>query len=269
LQKQIIDKLRPHQSFESVDDMLKAVEIHIRTHHLNESAVRVLRFISGRAKAVAGAAWLKVRTIAEAEIVGVSERTVRRALKRLSDAGIITIHRQMRDKMGGCGASIYVINPVDDHNVRTSVRAQMTGRGGDERPQGTSIKGADPDAKKVSVKKAPTDDSTIRTDGVTLDKSFTTGIIPERFRRLVGCFWDDALRITHLYTRAIIATRKLGLPTVNDDIAIEAFKQSIQALKRGKIRGSFDGYFYGTVYQMTAAAHRRAANRRTLFDYAV
>src|SRR5690606_19476768 len=137
LQKQIIDKLRPYQSFGSVDDMLKAVEIHIRTHHLNESAVRVLRFISGRAKAVAGAAWLKVRTIAEAEIVGVSERTVRRALKRLSDAGIITIHRQMRDKMGGCGASIYVINPVDDHNVRTSVRAQMTGRGGDERPQGT------------------------------------------------------------------------------------------------------------------------------------
>src|SRR5690606_11052008 len=100
---------------------LKAVEIHIRTNHLNESAVRVLRFISGRAKAVAGAAWLKVRTIAEAEIVGVSERTVRRALKRLSDAGIITIHRQMREKMGGCGASIYVINPVD---VSASVRAQ-------------------------------------------------------------------------------------------------------------------------------------------------
>src|SRR5690606_23656810 len=102
-----------------------------------------------------------------------------------------------------------------------------------------------------------------------LDKSFTSGIIPARFRDLVGCYWNDALRISHLYTRAIIATRKLGLPTVNDDNAIEAFKQSIQALKRGKIRGSFDGYFYGTVYQMTAAAHRRAENRRTLFDYAV
>lgn len=264
MQKQIIDKLRPHQSFESADDMLKAVEVHIRTHHLNESAIRVLRFISGRAKAVAGAAWLKVRTIAEAEIVGVSERTVRRALKRLSDAGIITIHRQMRDKMGGCGASIYVINPVD---VSASVRAQMTGRGGDERPQGTSIKPADPPVKKVFVKKAPINNGTLRTEA--LDKSFTSGIIPAKFRDLVGRYWNDALRIAHLYTRAIIATRKLGLPTVNDDIAIEAFKQSIQALKRGKIRGSFDGYFYGTVYQMTAAAHRRAANRRTLFDYAV
>lgn len=265
MQKQIIDKLRPYQSFGSVDDMLKAVEIHIRTHHLNESAVRVLRFISGRAKAVAGVAWLKVRTIAEAEIVGVSERTVRRALKRLSDAGIITIHRQMRDKMGGCGASIYVINPVDDHNVRTSVRAQMTGRDADEKLQGTSIKPADPDAKKVFVKKAPINNGTLRTEA--LDKSFTSGIIPAKFRDLVGRYWNDALRIAHLYTRAIIATRKLGLPTVNDDIAIEAFKQSIQALKRGKIRRSFDGYFYGTVYQMTAAAHRRAANRRTLFDY--
>src|SRR5690606_36811364 len=160
----IIDKLRPYQSFGSVDDMLKAVEIHIRTHHLNESAVRVLRFISGRAKAVAGAAWLKVRTIAEAEIVGVSERTVRRALKRLSRAGIVTTPRQMRDHGGGCGASIDVSTPVGDHNGRTPVRAQMTGRRGDERPQGASINPTDPPVKKVFVKKAPINNGTLRTE---------------------------------------------------------------------------------------------------------
>src|SRR5690606_11245466 len=145
LQKQIIDKLRPYQSFGSVDDMLKAVEIHIRTNHLNESAVRVLRFISGRAKAVAGAAWLKVRTIAEAEIVKLSERMGRRTLNTITDAVILTIHRQMRDKMGGSGPTIYVNNPAD---VSASVKAQMTGRGRDERPKGTSIKPADPHAKK-------------------------------------------------------------------------------------------------------------------------
>src|SRR5690606_29344714 len=172
---------------------LKAVEIHIRTHHLNESAVRVLRFISGRAKAVAGAAWLKVRTIAEAEIVRASERTVRRAVKRLSDAGIITIHRQMRDKMGGCGASIYVINPVDGHNVGTSVRADMTGRGGVERPQGMSNKPTEPPVKKVFVKKAPIVDGRLGTEA--LDNSFTSVIIPAKFRDLVGRYWNDALRM--------------------------------------------------------------------------
>src|SRR5690606_41480551 len=61
LQKQIIDKVRPYRSCGSVDDMLKAVEIHIRTHHLYESAVRLLRLTSRRAKAGAGGAWRKDR----------------------------------------------------------------------------------------------------------------------------------------------------------------------------------------------------------------
>lgn len=284
----IIEKLTPYQSFQSADEMLRTVDAYIKTNHMTESALRVLRFISGRAKSVAGAAWLKVQTIAEAEIVGVSERTVRRAIRLLVDAGIITVHRQMRDRMGGCGANIYVINPVDsvDNSKETDgtgsafsssdsalVRADMSGRDVSEKPHGTSSEADNSEVKKVSVKKeinikhSTNNVQRVDLNNQILDVSFVPETVPESFKQLAARFWGDAGTIYNLWRKAEMAANSLGCE-VDEDAAIDSLKQAIFALKHRSIRGSFEGYYYGVLKQKLVQAHRaKVARQRKLFDW--
>src|SRR5690606_11472125 len=111
MEKRIIEKLRPYQSFGSAAEMHRAVEVHIRNNRLNESSLRVLRVLGFRSKSAPGASWLKYATMAG--VIGKCVSTVRRAIRSLVDGGIIAKVAQARARMGGDGANIYVIKPID------------------------------------------------------------------------------------------------------------------------------------------------------------
>lgn len=262
MEKRIIEKLRPYQSFGSAAEMHRAVEVHIRNNRLNESALRVLRVLEFRSKIVPGASWLKYETIAG--VIGKSVSTVRRAIRSLVDAGIIEKVAQTRDRMGGDGANIYVIKPID----HASEHAQMNTRHDDEKPHYTADEPRPREAKDDSSKDASNKGSAYVPDVDRLDASFTPDSVPKAFKTVAARFWNDAERIDELWQKAIMAYRSLGLAVVYEEVAIDSLKQAIYALKRRRIRGSFDGYYYGILIQKIVAYHRaRVAEERGLYNW--
>lgn len=278
--QEVAIKLEPYQSFESVDEMLETVNQHIRNHTLTKSAIKVLRFIAGRSKMVPGAAWLKVETIAKSKLVSVSERTVQRAIRKLEQLGILEVHTQMRETLGGQGANVYVILPVSQ-DVTPDVGADLSGRPPIEIQDVSSDQADFSDLKKVSAKKAFKSDTdndhpsyndfssdkdsstesvcTKRTGDDTqadkstwwLDKHFASHMVPVEFRDLVGRYFNDALVINRLWRKSVRVCRMYTTEAeVPVEIPLEAFKQTVAAYKEGRIKGEFEGYFWGTLVQM-------------------
>lgn len=262
MKTEIIEKLRPYQSFGSAAEMHRAVEVHIRNNCLNESTLRVLRVLEFRSKIVPGASWLKHETIAG--VIGKSVSTVRRAIRALIDAGIIEKVAQTREKTGGDGANVYVIKPIDHANEH----AGMNTRDDVEKPHYTADEPRPREAKDDPSKDASNKGSTYVPDADRLDASFTPDSVPKAFKTVAARFWNDAERIDELWQKAIMAHRSLGLNDVYENVAVDSLKQAVYALKHRRIRGSFDGYYYGILIQKIAAYHRaRVAEERGFYDW--
>lgn len=116
---QYLIKYKTFSSIKEMDDMVKE---HINYHRdvLTASNIEVLYNLARHSLTAYGACHLLTSTIARE--VGISERTVQRSTKVLTDLGIITKHKTV--KRTGQGASIYVIAP----NVKTrNVSHLLTG----------------------------------------------------------------------------------------------------------------------------------------------
>lgn len=259
MDKRIQDKLREYQNFSSPSEMSQAVEAHVQANDLNETQLRVLRVLEFRSKAFPGASWVKVETICN--VVKKSDATVRRALRKLAELDIIEKVGTLREKTGGKGANVYVISPAETNREQSNDQSPMTSRTDDNNEEQTGNKPQFATTKEDYSKDAQNNfySNDVQTADKTdrLDKSFTPGIVPTEFRNLVGRYFNDAEKIYHLYQRCVVASKAAGLDYVCDELAIEAFKQVVFQHKRGKIRGSFDGYFYGVYFNMAVSEVRR------------
>lgn len=265
-QNRIHDKLQSYQNFASSIDMTKAVEAHIKANDLNETQLRVLRVLEFRSKIIPGACWIKVETICG--VVKKSDATVRRALRKLAELGIIEKVGTIREKSGGKGANVYVIRASETARDKSNDQSPMTSRYDEDNEGNTQDKTQFATTKEDLYKDAQ---SKIHSNNVqeaagsgnefdkNLDKSFTPESVPTEFRDLVGRYYNDAEKIYHLYQRCVVASNAAGLPFVNDQLAIRAFKETVFQVKRRKVRRAFDGYFYGVYYNMAVAEVRREA----------
>lgn len=104
--------LADHRTFESTELLNEAVRQHIYAHkfELNATAITALETISRYAVKYAGAAWLKIGTLAG--LLDKSPATTRRALASLERAGIIERVSFMRRITGGNGGNIIRILPA-------------------------------------------------------------------------------------------------------------------------------------------------------------
>ena len=104
-----LDYLQHYQTFHTVADVDAAIAVQLSTHNLTKSERAVLRRIAQSALKYPGAAHLKAATIAKS--IGVSTKTVYRAVKRLHMLGILQIIAST--KLNGIkGANIYQILSV-------------------------------------------------------------------------------------------------------------------------------------------------------------
>lgn len=102
----IFDYLKMYSTFHTVAEMDEAVASHLATHDLTESERNVILRIAQSALAFPGAAHLKAKTIADS--VGISTKTVYRAVKKAAELGIL--HVVASTKLNGIkGANIYQI----------------------------------------------------------------------------------------------------------------------------------------------------------------
>lgn len=108
--KDVFGYLREHQTFSSVKEMDVAVKDHIYTNFDKLTLVerRILYSLSRHALKYTGACHIKADTLAKE--IGVTPKTVYRAIKKLTELRIIEKISNTR-KHGIKGASIYKIVP--------------------------------------------------------------------------------------------------------------------------------------------------------------
>ncbi|MGA4519267.1 helix-turn-helix domain-containing protein [Solibacillus silvestris] len=128
--------LKDYSNFNSIEEMDKNVKLHVTENFFNltESTRKILFAIAGRSLKYIGAAHLRAQTIATA--VGVSRRTVMRAIKELEERKIIKRIKQTK-KNGIKGANIYSILPF----VTSNDTSGKSHRGNKEVPCGSKDEG--------------------------------------------------------------------------------------------------------------------------------
>lgn len=251
--------LSEYAMFDSVKAMDEAIAEHIRRnqHQLNETDRDVLMMLSRYSVKYKGAAHLKVATIAD--IIGKSEITVRRSLKKLSELNIIEKVTFMREKSGGNGANIYVIMPND--------RAEMIDREEGEKPTQTSEAGADDQAETISLlsdnknNTVPETAKQAKPARPTEDEIIKRGLkhaIPKPIYDALEPFFNgkDLYNTYGILLRAKAKISRTITLEAYHERYIDAFYNVIRLYKAGKIR-NLSGYLYVTWQRLTAEISRQ------------
>ncbi|WIG43108.1 helix-turn-helix domain-containing protein [Bacillus toyonensis] len=239
-------ELRKYESFKSVAEMDDTIDKALKEYKLKDSERAILIKLSQYSCKFVGVSYMKNQTLADS--VGYSKRTVQRALKRLSELGIITRIEQKRAKTGGYGAFICVVNPFECHLKLSSCREA-------ESPCEDSTEEQTEENETFISKTTPKDiKERNELDVSYLDNSH----IPTEFINTVTPFINSAKEVYSLWGKVLLASHKYA-PNLTDytEIAIQAFKQSVFAKKMRLIRKDFKGYLFGVLAKMLSVEQRR------------
>lgn len=252
-------ELRKYESFQSVSDMDKAIDKALKEFDLKDSERAVLFKLAQFSCKFVGVSYLKNDTLAQA--VGFSKRTVQRSLKRLAELGIITRIEQKREKAGGYGAFITVINPSECHLVVSPCQEA-------EKTCGASFEKVTIESETISFQANSFKELKERKEEIELDLTYIENShIPQGFISTVKPFINSAKEVYLLWGKVLLASKKYAPDVLNiEEVAIQAFKQSIFVKKMRRIRKSFKGYFWGTVSTMLALEQRRT-QRANLWNW--
>ncbi|OKL35282.1 hypothetical protein [Domibacillus mangrovi] len=183
----------------------------------------------------------------------VSDKTIRNVTKMLREAGVMfTIYRRSSTQNGrSAPVHLFVDHPYFSHweeqlelsLCQTDCQAEK-----DETP----CRSKDESAKKDSTSYISLLKSfkTLRKEEHVLDHTFTPSYVPKEFIQAVSPFFDDAKVIDRLWRKTQRAYRTSSLNLSQEEllfIVMKSFKDTIFAHKHNRIKGSFDGYFFGTL----------------------
>lgn len=233
--------LTEYATFSSIEEL---------NHHVNgfrdkttATEFKVLWFISKYAVKFIGAAHLKLATIADG--IGMSIKTVQRAIKSLIDLAAIQKAETTRPIKGGQGANIYQILPSYDLDVQ----AQMSKREDAGKPHdnkvhpGISEKQTASSLSKKSIKDINTYTAP-ESDGDThYSKPYSL------FLKTVGYFVDDRKTASKLYGIYLAQTKFIKNYYEQEtllDTALSAIRTTFNATKQKMIK-SITGYFNGVL----------------------
>ncbi|OYD06295.1 helix-turn-helix domain-containing protein [Paludifilum halophilum] len=291
-----IEQMKAYQTFKSAKDVRAAIEAHLSRHILTENQLRVLRVLEFRSRTVPGVAMVKYSTIAE--VVGVVRRTVIRAVNKLVALGIVEKYGRTREARGGDGANVFVIVPaqVPTDDPQADTQSEESGEpvpsdseadisGPEEVEEVEEVKDSYKDKdirynvsgarslqsvgktvqERVQDEKEEDNKEKDTPLGEKLPKEFIPADVPESFVSTAWPFNRDAVKVANLYDRCKLAARSLGDNGVREELAVEAFRVSLFAMKSRKLRGDLAGYLYGT-YRKLAEEEMAAEARRAYFE---
>ncbi|OOR57260.1 transcriptional regulator [Bacillus mycoides] len=248
-------ELRKYESFKSVTEMDNTIDKALKEYNLKDSERVILIKLSQYSCKFVGVSYMKNQTLADS--VGYSKRTVQRALKRLSELGIITRIEQKRAKSGGYGAFICVINPFECHLKLSSCQEAESPTPEEAERQTEEDKTIIPKANLREINKRN------ELDVSYLDNSH----VPIEFISAVKPFIGSAKEVYSLWGKVLLAQGKYAPDLLDStEIAIQAFKQSVFAKKMKRIRKDFKGYLFGVLAKMFSVEQRRY-NKGNLWNW--
>jgi DNA-binding Lrp family transcriptional regulator len=183
----------------------------------------------------------------------ISAKTIRNVMKILREAGVIlTVYR--RSSTQNCRTApvhLFAAHPYYRHwENLLDLRDFQNDFQNENAEIPCESKGEE--VKKVSTSYSPLNKSfkTLRKQKTVLDSTFTPSYVPEAFRNAVGLFFGEAKEIDRLWKKTRLAHRQSRMDASLEELMptiIQSFKETIYAHKHNRIKGSFDGYFFGTL----------------------
>ncbi len=183
----------------------------------------------------------------------VSDKTIRNVAKKLREAGVLfTVYRRSSTQNGrSAPVHLFVDHPYFSHWEEQLELSHCQADCQAENAE-TPCESKDESIKKDSTSYLPLLNSfkTLRKQEPFIDSSFTPSHIPKLFIETVSLFFDEAKDIYRLWGKTQLAYRKSSLEVSLEEllpIVVQSFKETIFAQKHNRIKGSFDGYFFGTL----------------------
>lgn len=257
LNKRELSQLSSFQSIKQMDSNINNFLYHHK-FDLTESTYKVLRDLQQHSVKYIGISFSKYETIAQR--LSISSRTVIRAIKSLTEYGIIQ-KIKTRKNTGKQGTNVFVFQQwhseshAECHSVQEQVEPTETKSHAQQSTINTVYK-QDISIKKQKLNKRKKDEN--------FDHTFVSTNIPKQFVDAIYPYFGSARDIYKLWRRLTLASRKCGdnyLNISHMDTYIKVFKESIYRLKQGKVRGDFVGYLYGA-WQKTAHLNVMQFNAR-------
>ncbi|WP_391209335.1 helix-turn-helix transcriptional regulator [Psychrobacillus sp. L4] len=233
--------LQDYARFTNIADMDVAAEKHLSLHwnSMTNSDRRVLDVIR-RYSVKYGAAHLKHATIENA--IGISNATVRRAIRKLEKLGIIKKVHFIRPVMSGLGANIYIILPFHD-------QGQMNDRDEDYKPQDT--KENEPISENEPFLYKSINKDLIKTSPQE-SFQYSTSLFSRMKNLLIGTIGKTNLAREFYGIYRSISGKMLRFDIYKDDkpvfedLAYRALRITLMTTKRKVIR-NLPGYFKGVL----------------------
>lgn len=251
-------KFSVYQTFETVKEMNALVKRFNQLYTLTPAVKAVLNTLKLYSKTFVGVCWLYKEEIAKKAKVSIS--SVTRAIKELKEIGILTVYENMHTLRGGQTHNVYVINPsFEGFNDISQDRAN------DSAPQ-EQKEASNADVPTVSASEAQSHknlnknphtnlkDLSIKVDEFSIADSKYLKHVPNEFIDLLEPFYGHSPKIIRDRWRTVRSAVKrncVSLDFTSWESIGEAWKSTVKALKRGKIKRATDdgigAYFYGAL----------------------
>lgn len=249
-----------YQTFQTVDELNKAVKEFLSVYDLTDAIKAVLNTLKLHSKRFFGVCWLRKDQIAKK--AGVSPSTVDRAIKGLKETGFLKVISFNHTKFGRQTHNIYILNPLenvaeevhsivtdnDPHNVANEVAQESS-----EEPSKPCV-ATDSDDRAETHKNPHTNSNTKTLNHLSIERVDELKFVPNEFIDLMEPFYANNPEIIRERWKTVcVAAKRSGLSakTASFDSIGQAWKDVVRFYKRGKIKNSTDngigGYFYGVL----------------------
>ncbi|MDA1779676.1 helix-turn-helix domain-containing protein [Bacillus cereus group sp. BY9-3LC] len=247
-------KLRQYESFQSVAEMDKTIDLILKEYDLKDSERVILLKLSNYSCKFVGVSYLKNNTLAD--LTGYSKRTIQRALKRFSELGIITRIEQFKPVKGGYSAFICVINPFESHHELASCKEAAE-------PTPEQLDEPSHENEAITFKAKSSNNKTYVAHELGLAHLDAIGV-PTQFS-IAALPYLDVQAVYKLWSKVQMAAKKHAPDLVDTvEIAVSSVRASVLASKVKRVR-DFTGYFYGVLAQKLSTAQRSLKCR--LFNF--
>ncbi|GAB1768917.1 transcriptional regulator [Priestia megaterium] len=200
-----------------------------------------------------------------------SKGTIDRHLKELRKQGqIITVYRRCPLNNGkGNPVHLFVNHPYFNHWVKYLQLDLESNVEADVKAENTEITW---ESKSEKTKKQSTYNLSLKDlnkyirNGVDfkLSSDYLPSFIPTTFKSTVSPFFPYADDIYELWGKVRVAYKMSGLDKPLEDlvhIAVQAFKETVFAYKKKRIKNTFTAYFYGTLRGLFSVERRREVQK--------
>jgi len=200
-----------------------------------------------------------------------SKGTIDRHLRELRKQGqIVTVYRRCpRNNGKGNPVHLFVNHPYFDHWVNYLQLNLESDVETDVETENVQIAwgSKDKEGKYSSTYNLSLKDFNkyIRNNvNVKLSSDYVPSCIPPSFKEAVQPFFNCADDIYHLWGKVQLVHKISRLEKPVEDlvsIAVQAFKETVFAYKRNRIKTTFEAYFFGTLRGLFTAERRREVQR--------